>query len=88
VSARVRCPNEPCLAGLIGTVAVEGRTRPFRAAPVEPPEGAAATLRARMPRRARRLLACGRPLRVNVRALAVDAAANVAAIDRRVRALP
>jgi hypothetical protein len=88
VRAWVRCRDEPCLAGLIGTVALEGRTRPFRAAPVEPPEGAAATLRARLPRRARRLLARGRALRVKVRALAVDAAANVAAIDRRVRALP
>ncbi len=88
LTARVRCPVEPCLAGLIGSVTVDGRPRAFRARPAEPPAGGAAMLRARLPRSARRLLARHRALRVTLRALAVDAAANVAGLDRRVRALP
>ncbi len=88
VWARIRCPAEPCLAGLVGTVRVDGRLRSFRARPAEPPEGGAAALKARLPRVARRMLARGRALRVRVRALAVDAAANVAGIDKRLRALP
>ena len=87
LTARVRCPAEPCLAGLIGSVTVDGRRRSFRATPVEPPEGGAATLEARLPRAARRALAKRRSLRVALRALAVDAAANLAGADRRVRAL-
>ena len=88
LSARVRCPDEPCLAGLVGTVTVDGRARTLRAAPAEPPAGGAATPQARLPRAARRVLARGRSLRITVRALAVDAAANVAFVERRVRALP
>ena len=88
LTGRVGCPVEACLAGLTGSVTVGGERRSFRAAPAELSDGGAASLEARLPRAARRALAKGRPLRVTVRALAVDAAANLAGVDRTVRALP
>jgi hypothetical protein len=87
IALRVRCTEEDCLAGALGTVSTGDRTLTMRAAAVDT-EGGSASLLLRLPRAARKPLARGRGLRAKVTGMAADLAANASSRSRSVRLIP
>jgi hypothetical protein len=76
----VRCPDNDCLAG----VTVRIGTRTTRSAAHEPGPSGFTTLTAPIPRKTRRTLRAGRPVRVRITAISADNAANTTSRARLV----
>jgi len=87
VLVRLNCPQEDCLAGAVLGTVVKGTLREARASG-DPPDSGWLDLRVAVPRAGRKLLARGRAVSATVRAIGVDAAANAATVERRVRLIP
>jgi hypothetical protein len=85
--ARVRCPAEPCMTGLVATVTAGSRELTLRSPAIDP-ASTWSTVLIRLPRAARRQLRRGRSLPVSVTAYAADAAANGASATRSSVLLP
>jgi hypothetical protein len=85
--ARVRCPAEPCMTGLVATVTAGSRVLTLRSPAIDPASTWSSVL-IRLPRSARRLLRRGRRLPASVTAYAADAAANGASVRRSTMLLP
>jgi hypothetical protein len=85
--ARVRCPAEPCMTGLVATVTAGGRELTLRTPAIDPASTWSSVL-IRLPRVARRQLRRGRSLPASVTAYAADAAANGASARRAALLLP
>jgi hypothetical protein len=85
--ARVRCPAEACLAGIVATVTVGGRELTLRAPALDPASTWSSVL-IRLPRVARRQLVRGRSLPASVTAYAADAAANGTSSTRAAVLIP
>jgi hypothetical protein len=85
--ARVRCPAEPCMTGLVATVTAGSRQLTLRSPAIDPASTWSSVL-IRLPRAARRLLGRGRSLPASVTAYAADAAANGASARRSTMLLP
>jgi hypothetical protein len=85
--ARVRCPAEACLAGIVATVTVGGRELTLRAPALDPASTWSSVL-IRLPRVARRQLVRGRSQPASVTAYAADAAANGTSSTRSAVLIP
>jgi hypothetical protein len=72
---RLRCPAEPCMAGIVATVTAGSRELTLRAPAIDP-ASTWSTVLIRLPRVARRQLRRGQSLTANVTVYAADAAAN------------
>jgi hypothetical protein len=87
IVTRVRCPAEACLVGIVATVTAGRRELTLRAPAIDPASTWSSVL-IRLPRAARRQLARGRSLPASVTAIAADAAANSASLQRSTRLIP
>ena len=84
---RVRCPAEPCMAGIVATVTAGSRALTLRAPAIDPASTWSSVL-IRLPRVARRQLKRGHSLPASVTVYAADAAANGVSASRSTVLLP